>query len=96
MARQTKIQRFDVEGFTAHILKTMKERGTSHQALAKETGLALGTITRMRREQRRPATDAFLALCHWSNADPMRFHMQQKASEALPQKASPFAGLIQS
>jgi hypothetical protein len=76
-------------------MTTMKERGTSHEALAKETGLAMGIVTKMRRDGRRPNTDAFLALCHWSKAEPMRFHIQQQQTpEKHRQKANPFSGLM--
>lgn len=92
MARTTRIQRFDGEAFTGHILAVMKERGTSHEALAAETGLSLGMVTRMRRDGRRPTADAFLALCHWANADPMRFHILP--STPKPETGGPFAGLI--
>lgn len=91
MARRTKIQRFDVDAFTTHILKTMEQRGTSHEQISAETGLALGMVTRMRRDGRRPTADAFLALCHWANADPMRFHMLPADK---PTTSGPFAGLI--
>lgn len=95
MARTTKIQRFDGEAFTGHILRTMKERRTTHKALAEETGLAMGLVKKMRRDGRRPTADAFLALCHWANADPMRFHVlpgAQVKPPAIP--AGPFDGLI--
>lgn len=94
MARCTKIQRFDVDGFTDHILETMKCRGTSHEALSKETGLAIGMVTRMRRDRRRPTADAFLALCHWSGVDPMKFHMEPKKAEMVTDPSNPFAGLM--
>lgn len=92
MARTTKITRFDAEGFTNHILETMKQRGTSHEALSAETGLSLGLVSRMRSDGRRPTADAFLALCHWSNTDPMRFHLLPSTQQ--PATSSPFAGLM--
>lgn len=89
MGRQTKIQRFDLDGFTSQIVSTMKERGTSHEALARETGLSMGLITKMRRYGSRPTADAFLALCHWLKAEPMQFHLMPTEPQT-----GPFAGLI--
>lgn len=90
MPRTTKIQRFDAESFTSQVLDEMKARGVTHEALARETGLSVGMVTKMRKDGRRPTTDAFLALCHWLGADPMRFHMERRESSV---KASPFSGL---
>lgn len=91
MGRRTKIQRFDVDAFVDHIMDTMKQRGSTHQQLCDEIGLGLGTLSRMRREGRRPTADTFLALCHWSNADPMQFHMLPTDQ---PEVSGPFAGLV--
>lgn len=94
MARTTKITRFDSDGFTAHILDTMKQRGTTHEALSAETGLSLGMVSRMRRDGRRPTADAFLALCHWANTDPMRFHVLPTAkAKPTGDHCHPFTGL---
>jgi hypothetical protein len=93
MGRQAKVSRFDARGFADHIIGEMKQRGMSHHSLAAELQISSSVFSKMDREGRKPSADILLALCHWANVEPMRFHVLPRTKENNPATGGPFSGL---
>ncbi len=93
MGRQAKVSRFDARGFADHIIGEMKERGISYESLASELQISSSVFSKMDREGRKPSADILLALCHWANVEPMRFHVPPRSIERNTSAIGPFDGL---
>ena len=80
-------QRFDTEGFYAALDGTREAQNLTWKQVAKKSGVAASTLTRMR-QGKRPDIDGLAALASWSGVDVKNFYTP---AEKVQSHAEPLA-----